>query len=119
MTFVITPEYGLEVSMNQKAFKGGFKPQTMRMLPDKEILESRVASESYEILIYYAFLGNQMLFTTWEELKEQWRIADSIKDAWSQLDPPAFPNYPAMTKGPEAAKDLIESDGRRWINPQY
>ncbi|MCY3032702.1 glucose-6-phosphate dehydrogenase [Aerococcus urinae] len=119
MTFVITPEYGLEVSMNQKAFKGGFKPQTMRMLPDKEILESRVASESYEILIYYAFLGNQMLFTTWEELKEQWRIADSIKDAWLQLDPPAFPNYPAMTKGPEAAKDLIESDGRRWINPQY
>ncbi|MHA6603919.1 hypothetical protein [Aerococcus urinae] len=65
------------------------------------------------------FLGNQMLFTTWDELKEQWRIADSIKEAWSQLDPPSFPNYPAMTKGPEAAKDLIESDGRRWINPQY
>ncbi len=118
-TFLIHPKKGIEISMNQKALKGHFAPQIIRLTPDQSLIGKQEPSESYEILIYYAFLGNQMLFTTWEELKEQWRIADSIKAAWAALPAPDFPNYAANTLGPDDAIALIEKDHRKWVSKRY
>jgi CRP-like cAMP-binding protein len=43
-----------------------------------------------------------------------WRIAQPILDVWKG-EPADFPNYAAGTWGPKAAFELIERDGRKWI----
>src|SRR5262249_7575488 len=44
-----------------------------------------------------------------------WKIAQPILDAWAAAPPSDFPNYPAGSWGPKAAFDLLERDGRHWV----
>jgi glucose-6-phosphate 1-dehydrogenase len=57
--------------------------------------------------------GDSALFTRWDEVEYAWRFVDNIAKVWAEEEPD-FPNYPAGTWGPPAARELIERDGRRW-----
>jgi glucose-6-phosphate 1-dehydrogenase len=70
--------------------------------------------DAYETLILDALLGDGSLFTRADEVEEAWRIVTPILEAWLDLPPPEFPNYPAGSWGPPEADQLIERDGRRW-----
>ena len=70
--------------------------------------------DAYETLILDALLGDASLFTRADEVEEAWGIVDPIISAWADAPPPDFPNYEAGSWGPDAADELIESDGRRW-----
>ncbi len=69
--------------------------------------------EAYERLILDAMLGDATLFTRTDEVEEQWKLVDAIVAAW-QRDRPPFPNYPAGSRGPPSADDLLRRDGRSW-----
>lgn len=71
--------------------------------------------EAYERLLLDAMKGEKTLFTRWDEVEYSWRFVDAIQNAWSKKRPD-FPNYAAGSHGPKAADDLIENDGRRWVN---
>jgi glucose-6-phosphate 1-dehydrogenase len=68
----------------------------------------------YEVLIYNCMNGDATLFSRTDLVETAWRIAQPMLDTWKS-DPADFPNYPAGTWGPKAASDLIERDGRRWL----
>jgi len=69
---------------------------------------------AYETLLLDAMRGDATLFTRRDEVEAEWRIVTPIEDAWRQLPPPQFPNYPAGSEGPESANQLIKYDRCAW-----
>ena len=69
---------------------------------------------AYETLLLDAMRGDATLFTRRDEVEAEWRIITPILEAWSQLPPPQFPNYPAGSEGPANADSLIRCDRHRW-----
>jgi glucose-6-phosphate 1-dehydrogenase len=70
--------------------------------------------DAYETLILDALLGDAALFTRSDEVEKAWGIVTPIIEAWADEPPPAFPDYPAGSWGPDAADALPARDGRRW-----
>jgi glucose-6-phosphate 1-dehydrogenase len=60
-------------------------------------------------------LGDATLFSRSDLVETAWRVAQPILDTWANLPPEDFPNYPAGSWGPKAAFDLMERDGRQWV----
>lgn len=120
LTFVVTPELGIRFTLNEKYFGNEADVKAMDLYPEKQSLDRMYFADSYEGIIYRALRGDKTVFTTMDELNEQWRITDSIRQAWQELPEPEFPNYPALSYGPEAALDFITADHRCWIEePQW
>jgi glucose-6-phosphate 1-dehydrogenase len=71
--------------------------------------------EAYERLLYDALTGDQTLFIRGDEAEAAWQVIDPIEQAWAKSPNPP-PQYTPNTWGPQAAMDLIESDGRQWIH---
>jgi glucose-6-phosphate 1-dehydrogenase len=68
----------------------------------------------YEVLLYNCMNGDATLFSRTDLVETAWRIAQPMLDVWKE-DPAEFPNYAAGTWGPKAAFELIERDGRKWV----
>src|SRR2546430_13424801 len=60
-------------------------------------------------------LGEALLFSGTDLVGSAWRFAQPILVVWAPSPAEDFPNYPAGSWGPKAAFDLIESDGRKWL----
>jgi len=45
-----------------------------------------------------------------------WRVVTPVLDLWASLPARDFPNYPAGSRGPAAAEELLHRDGRRWAD---
>ena len=70
--------------------------------------------DAYERLLMDIVRGNQTLFVRRDEANAAWQWVEPIMHAWETSgDAPAA--YAAGTPGPEAARQLIERDGRFWI----
>ncbi len=69
--------------------------------------------EAYEQLLLEAYRANSSLFTRWDELEYSWRFIEGI-ETHCPADRSRFPNYPAGSRGPEAADRMIALDGRSW-----
>ncbi len=72
-------------------------------------------STGYERLLYDCMLGDPTLFQRADMTEASWKIVAPIMDVWNALPPRDFPNYAAGTWGPKAADDLLERDGRKWM----
>jgi CRP-like cAMP-binding protein len=59
-------------------------------------------------------VGDATLFSRTDLVERAWRIVQPVLDAWEH-SPQDFPNYPAGSWGAKAVFDLIEQDGRRWV----
>lgn len=71
--------------------------------------------EAYEKLLYDVMLGDQTLFTRWDEVENAWKITDAVKSAFKNSKTLI---YEKGTWGPKEADKLIEKDGRKWIEPK-
>ncbi len=69
---------------------------------------------AYETLLLDAMRGDATLFTRRDEVEAEWQIITPIEEAWAQLPPPSFPNYPAGSEGPSDADAMIKEDRNRW-----
>ncbi len=57
-----------------------------------------------------------MLFLRREGVELTWALLTPLIERLDDItDPRSFPNYGAGSQGPEAAKRLIERDGRSWL----
>jgi len=115
ITFHIEPKSGLTLVLSQKDSNNAFGVETTTLRTDEKELEGTYIPDPFENIVQDAMIGERMLFTTFDEIKEQWRIADSIVDAWEEMDDPNFPNYRANTFGPKAAAELPARNGHEWI----
>lgn len=68
--------------------------------------------EAYERLLADALNGDRTLFTRDDEVREAWRLMDSIQSHWDAL--PLHP-YKRRSWGPDAADKLLEDRNYRWV----
>lgn len=68
--------------------------------------------DAYEKLLQDVFAGRHKFFNTAEEVEAQWHFIDPLS---KNRTPTRF--YKAGSWGPKEAFDLIEKDGRKWLEP--
>jgi glucose-6-phosphate 1-dehydrogenase len=110
----IQPDEGISLMFHTKVPGSPLRIRPMTMDFTYGATDLAAAPTAYETLLLDAMQGDATLFARSDEVETAWGIVDGILNAWSELPPPAFPNYAAGTAGPEAANKLIEADGRRW-----
>lgn len=71
-------------------------------------------STGYETLLYDCMLGDPTLFQRADMVEAAWTVVQPILDVWKALPPRDFPNYAAGSWGPEAARELLQREGREW-----
>jgi glucose-6-phosphate 1-dehydrogenase len=70
--------------------------------------------EAYQRVLLDIFAGDQMLFNRSDELESSWRLITEILQRWSS-EKEDVQIYEPGSWGPESANELIEKDGRKWI----
>lgn len=70
--------------------------------------------EAYERLIHDASMSDPTLFPSAQGIEASWKIVDDLLTFKEKMKPE---EYPAGSWGPESFNELIEEDGRKWIEP--
>ncbi len=73
--------------------------------------------QAYETLLADVMAGDATLFMRADQVEASWSILTPILKTWDVLKVEDFPNYISGSWGPEAADQLIEKDGRSWLQP--
>ncbi len=73
--------------------------------------------EAYERLLLDAINGDATLYARGDWVEHAWAVLEPVLRAWSDGDPPKFPDYESGTWGPAEADAFIERDGRKWRKP--
>jgi glucose-6-phosphate 1-dehydrogenase len=71
-------------------------------------------STGYERLLYDCMMGDATLFQRADMVEAGWRVIQPVLDVWKAIPPHGFPNYPAGSRGPAEADELMQRDGRAW-----
>jgi glucose-6-phosphate 1-dehydrogenase len=115
LLFHIQPDQGIEFRFHAKTPGPAMYLQKVNMRFDYREAFEASRGTGYEILLYHAMLGEATLFSRSDLIETAWRIAQPILDAWTATEPADFPNYAAGSWGPKAVFDLLDRDGRRWL----
>lgn len=70
--------------------------------------------EAYERLIHDASIGDPTLFPSADGIEASWRIIDDVLKFKEKMKPE---EYQAGSWGPDSFNELIERDGRKWLEP--
>jgi len=73
----------------------------------------KIIPSAYERLLYDALSGDQTFFNDAPEIEAQWKFIDQLTKTKTTVH-----RYKSGTWGPKEADELIEKDGRKWIEPQ-
>lgn len=74
---------------------------------------SNAIPDAYEKLLYDAIKGDQTFFNDAPEVEAQWAFTDTLLK-----HPPKLISYEPGSWGPKQADELLEKDGRKWLEPQ-
>ena len=58
--------------------------------------------------------GDATLFSRCDAVETSWGWIDPILDYFAAHPSQGFPNYAPGSWGPEAARDMMQHDGRKW-----
>jgi glucose-6-phosphate 1-dehydrogenase len=117
LVLMIQPEERMQMYFQAKLPGPGVRLTTVEMEFKYSELETGGPITGYETLIYDCMIGDSTLFHRADMTEAAWTIATPILDIWKALPPRDFPNYAAGTWGPESGDELIQRDGRQWVNP--
>jgi glucose-6-phosphate 1-dehydrogenase len=70
--------------------------------------------EAYERLLLDALGGDASLFARSDEIEAAWTLMDPVIEGWERGDGGPLPTYPAGTRGPSQADELLARDGHAW-----
>ena len=111
----ITPREGFCFVINSKAVGNTIALQTSHLEKIFDETFSLRSPEAYERLILDCIEGDMTNFTHWEEVAASWKYVDMIRQTWDGEIAEEFPNYAAGSKGPKVSFELLEREGRKWI----
>jgi len=114
LIFHIQPDQGIELRFQAKTPGPEMSLQKVNMRFDYSQAFTASRAVGYEVLLYNCMNGDATLFSRTDLVETAWRIAQPMLDVWKD-DAAEFPNYAAGTWGPKAAFELIERDGRKWV----
>ncbi|MDD4080078.1 MAG: glucose-6-phosphate dehydrogenase [Eubacteriales bacterium] len=109
----VQPAEGMYFQINAKRPGNEFKMERVELNYSQRNQYQGNVPEAYEQLILEAFNANSSLFTRWDELEYSWRFTQSIEGTCPQQEE-SFPNYPAGSRGPGVADEMLASAGRAW-----
>ena len=119
LTIKIQPDEG--ISMRVIAKKPGDKVTlgnvNMKFTYEEEFGEK--LRNAYEKILLDIFSGDQLLFNRTDELHSSWEFITKILKGWeiqSASGKWKMPKYKKETWGPKESFDLIENDGRKWLD---
>ncbi|HEY4492949.1 MAG TPA: glucose-6-phosphate dehydrogenase [Acidobacteriota bacterium] len=115
LIFHIQPDQAIELRFQAKVPGPTMKLQDVNMRFGYGDVFKAARGTGYEFLIWSAIAGDPTLFSRTDLVETSWRIAQPILDFWAAEPVSDFPNYPAGSWGPRAAFDLMERDGRQWV----
>ena len=73
-------------------------------------------ADAYEKILLDILVGDQMLFNRSDELESSWHLISTILQGWDSVEQNSeILQYEQGTWGPDAANQLIERDGRKWL----
>lgn len=110
----LQPDEGIHLCFNAKT-PGRGRIESVDMDFKYALEFGSYSPEAYERLLYDALVGDSTLFTRADEVKEAWRIVDSIQNQWQ--DQPMH-EYARGSWGPSAADHLMISEGNRWLTEE-
>jgi glucose-6-phosphate 1-dehydrogenase len=110
----IAPEEGISWRLNGKVPGGAMNIKPVALDFNYKTAFKVEAPEAYERLIYDAMAGDQTLFIRGDEAEAAWAVVDPIEQGWRDSKKPPETYVPGSW-GPKRAMDLIEHDGRRWM----
>ncbi len=112
----LQPHEGISLEFDAKMPGPLMKLGTVKMDFDYEDYFGASSNTGYERLLHDCMTGDQTLFQRADMVEAGWSLIQPILDVWKALPPRSFPNYAAGSWGPKDAEELLERDGRRWVN---
>ena len=110
----VQPEEGISWRLNGKVPGGALNIKSVALDFNYEETFHVESPEAYERLIFDAMTGDQTLFIRGDEAEAAWAVIDPIEQGWAQSTRPPD-EYAPGSWGPQRGMDLIENDGRRWL----
>lgn len=115
LTIRIQPDEGIKLRVIAKHPGGKVALQTVDMKFTYQEEFGRSGEDAYVKLLQDIFLGDQMLFNRSDELESTWEFITNILEGWFSRGESSLFQYKPGTLGPRESFELIEKDGRKWI----
>jgi glucose-6-phosphate 1-dehydrogenase len=115
LTFGIQPREEISLGLSVKHPGVGNQPHTVSMDFNYEGAFTIERHYAYERLLIDCLRGDLTLFARQDGVEAMWSVVDPIVSRWDADSPEDFPNYRAGTWGPHKADELMERDGRSWV----
>lgn len=114
LTIRIQPDEGITLQVIAKKPGNTLSLDTVDMRFSYHQAFGGHGADAYEKILLDIIHGDQMLFNRSDELDSSWHLISTILEAWEK-DKDDVPLYPSGSLGPDAANQLIESDGKKWL----
>ena len=110
----IQPNEGISITFEAKQPGPSVRVRPVRMDFGYGQGFAEESPDAYERLLLDVMLGDQTLFIRGDEAEAAWAAVMPVLSAWRFDDGHPLHFYEAGTWGPDAADDLLGSDGFRW-----
>lgn len=107
------PHFNLQLNQQDSWSQHQWQPLNLEYRLKQEHL-AQIPSD-YEKLILDCIEGNLSSFAHALEVKYAWRFIDQIRQIFTKKELPLH-SYPAASRGPVAAYQLLQKDHRHWID---
>lgn len=117
LAFQIQPDEGLSLVLNGKVPGLETRTQPVRMSFRYATTFGSNTPEAYERLVLDAMIGDGTLFIRSDEAEASWKLCTPVLEEWRARGRDGIQTYPAGSRGPVAADDLLALDGYAWRQP--
>ncbi len=115
LTLRIQPREGIALSFESKVPGEDINIAGVTMDFDYAKSFDKPVPEAYERLMLDCMRGNPTLFARQDSVEQAWAWVTPIIDALDSSQGGTMHTYAPNTEGPDAARDLMARDGRRWM----
>ena len=112
----IQPEEGISLRFAAKVPGPVMRLGDVNMNFEYQEYFGKQPSTGYERLLHDCMTGDQTLFQRADMVEAGWCVVNPLLEVWNAIPPRNFPNYPSGSWGPKEADELMEKDGRKWMN---
>jgi glucose-6-phosphate 1-dehydrogenase len=116
LRILIQPTEGVDFRFNikQPGESEAIVPAEMNFCQSCNVEFHRNTPEAYERLLGACMKGDQAWFSQWDQIEASWAFVEKLKQVAATAKIPVH-EYPAGSRGPQAAEDLLAQDGLKWM----
>lgn len=112
LDIILQGEAGMRMHLQTKM--GGTEPAFRSLLLEDPLVCVGDCLPEHSLMILEAIHGRRHWFLSFDEVKTAWRLIDPVQKYFDASDTPLH-TYKEGSKGPDAAQQWIEKDGRGWF----